>query len=119
VNDFQNLSDAELDIAYAAAFDANNGASVNSYAQEILTRLQTVGSFIEGVFGYTRFPLYNARGAFHQAQIAQSAMKESAVTLATDAAGAAQSAIWRGLQILAPVLVIGGVVFFYVYVKRK
>ena len=102
------LSDSQLDAAYAAYYDAGDLTSANIYAQVILTRLQSFGSFLEGALGVTRFPLFDARqaatpGGFQQAQAAQSSISTSAGNLAS----AAGNAIKSGLSAFGTGTVLG------------
>ena len=71
------LSDSDIDQAYAALYDNKDVVGYSVLAQEILDRLSNPWSFIRGVFGSTRFPLYDARGNFHQVEVAQSAVVDN------------------------------------------
>lgn len=81
--DYSAMSDAQLDAAYKALRDANNSAEYTKAALEIGTRLEGVSSFLSGIAGITRFPLYQSyKGNFNQVDAAQSAIADSAGNVA-------------------------------------
>jgi hypothetical protein len=99
-SDYASYSDSQLDDLYATTYDSYAKAAsadklawsmgLNNVAQEILTRLQSPGSFIQGIFGGVRFPQYNAiqagnpkAGGFQQVAVAQQAVKENAGKVAS------------------------------------
>lgn len=110
--DMTSLSDSQLDAAYAASYDLGDGPSTAAYGVEIVDRLASGLSFLEGAFGVTRFPLYTARKGFNQVDTAQSSIVQSANNVASTVGH------WT-LGIGLPLLLLAGTVFYFVYVKRK
>lgn len=82
------LSDNLLDGAFAASFDNKDFAAADFYGAEIRERLTSVWSFASGIFGAQRFPKYEARTGFAQADAAQKSLQVSAADAANNAAGA-------------------------------
>lgn len=122
---YQTLTDGELDSAFAACWDIGDYASANLIGEEIRSRLVTFGSFIAGIFGQSRFPLYEARTGFSQAGAAQSSTAQSARNLATTAGQVVQgagSALKSGLFAAgggaAVVVIVAGVLYFGVLRKK-
>lgn len=76
------MTDAELDRAYADAIERKDYAAADMYAAQIVDRLASPLSFIGGLFGAERFPLYSAQVNFSQA----SAARESTAKAAGDVA---------------------------------
>lgn len=115
------MGNADLDAAYAASFD-NYAALVKVpgvtrqtlvgvaedtavLEMEILSRLGHFGAFFTGLFGSTKFPLYDARGRFHQVEVAQTAVKDSALNLASST-GSTLKPWLIGAGILALILIV-------------
>lgn len=72
------LSDTNLDNAFAASFDARSIDVAEYYGREIRERLTTVTGFIGGLFGQHRFPKYEARLNYSQSEAAQSSVADAA-----------------------------------------
>lgn len=119
MSQFSDLSDSQLDSAYAAYFDAGDIASASLIEQEIITRQESVFSFLESAVGVTDFPLYATRGHFKAVDAAQTAIVDHTKQVGSAIESGASSLVWGTLKVLAPVLVIGGIVFYYMYVKRR
>lgn len=77
-----DLSDPAIDAAFAASFDVQDHAAALVYGDEIRARLLSVWSFVSGVTGAQRFPLYEARLGFSQSDAAQSSLADSAANVA-------------------------------------
>ena len=104
----KDLSDSELDKYFAASFDAKK-SDVYTLQAEILDRLATVRSFITGVFGSVRFPLYDARGNFKQVDTAQTALKDNAAQVADKIS-------WGVWRLAIPIMIV--VIAVYI-ISRK
>lgn len=61
MSDYSALSNAQLDMAYAASFDVGDHVAMDAYAQEILTRDKSFLNFGASFLGVHIFPLYDAR----------------------------------------------------------
>ena len=124
--DYTNLTDADLDAAYAAVYDtqAQTGDSATLYGLggEIITRLATgvsgVWSYLSGVFGNNRFPLYTARTGFSQSSAARTATSASVQQVSTTAVNAVSGTVSTvsGLVNNLP-LIIGGLVVLVILVE--
>ena len=112
-SDLINVTDSQLDSMYANNFDAGY-ADTNIIGFEIVDRLSNVSSFIQGLIGVNRFPLYNARGRFKQSDTAQTSVKDSAKNVADTIAG-------FSLGVFGPVAAAGIVILiiYFVIMKRK
>jgi len=113
------LDDASLDTAYAAAFDSNDVSTASLLENEIITRLQSVGSFLEGIVGYSRFPLYSARGHFNQTGAAQSSVATAAANVGTAAVNGVGAVVGGITSAFLPVLLIGVAVAWFYFTKVK
>ena len=110
----KGVSDNQLDDMYLQNFSAGNIGTTSVIESEIIDRLSSVGSFVKGFFGSTRFPLYNSRGNFKQSKVAKESVKDNAALVAGAIGG-------FSFKVLAPVIavgVIGLIVYFYVLKKR-
>lgn len=111
--ELQALSDSDLDTAYAAYFDVKDTATYTQLGSEIVNRLTSVFSFVQGVFGGTRFPLWEARQAyFKQTVAAQSSVANSAANVA----GTAKDYM---LGIGVPLVATAVIVLYLIYANRK
>jgi hypothetical protein len=108
-----DLTDPQLDAAFAASFDVQDHIAAQYYGDEVRNRLVSVWSFIQGVAGGNRFPLYEARLGFSQSDAAQSSLVDSASNVAENIADNLKIGL-GGLAIFA--LVAVGV---YAYFGRK
>ena len=110
----RGLSDAQLDDMYIQNYAAGNVGTYSAIEREIIERLSSVGSFVKGFFGSTRFPLYNGAGNFKQTVAAQESVADNAANVAGAIGG-------FSFKVLAPVItlgVIGLVIYFFVLKKR-
>lgn len=88
-SDAQAMTNAELDAAYAAYYDAGRGGSeLAILGTEIAGRLASVQGFVSGLFGHDQFPLYSERlakayGVSTQAASARQAVSDSAANVAS------------------------------------
>ena len=102
----QNLSDKELDKFYADSF----GTSRQYAASEIISRLSSLRSFIGGIFGEERFPLFASISKFSQSNEAQTSIKNQAGKVTAEiskaSAGIAGPFIILGVIVLAIFVVI-------------
>lgn len=115
---FESLSDAELDAAYDAYAKAGPAgqAGAAALADEIGIRLASVTGFIGGLFGGSRFPLYEARTRYTQAGAARSSVADNAANVGTTIT----KGIGAGLgNILGPILPVLVVAAFIVYTVKK
>lgn len=113
MNALSDLTDTQLDAAFAASFDVQDFAAADFYGAEIRTRLVSVSGFLTGVFGYDLFPLYEARTGFSQSEAAQSSLAQSA----GDTASAIGDKLKLGLGGLAVFAIVA--VGVYAYFGRK
>jgi len=107
---YESLSDAALDDAYAREYDSGTltgkqNATTASFV--IGDRRENPFSFSGGLFlGSTKFPKYEARGGFHQAETARDSTVESAINVASDIGAGAS---WLGSTIFKgtwPILIV-------------
>ena len=104
--DAGKLSDAELDAAYAAAFDARIYRDAQLYSVEIVDRLASIRSFVTGLFGSTRFPLFDARGQFQQVAAARDAVNIAAQNITN------KLSLWGGsLTIIAGLALVAFIIW--------
>lgn len=107
-----NLSDADLDQAYAAAWDTKQYPIAEQYGSEIISRLASPWSFVSGILGNERFPKYTQRVRNVGQSFGQvSATRESVADSAANVADAATGALKIGGVALAAVAVIAVVVY--------
>jgi hypothetical protein len=86
MNTVADLSDPQLDAAFASCWDNRDFTAAQFYAAEIVNRLISPLSFLGGLVGYERFPLYDARAKFDQVGEARDSVTNSAEKLAANAA---------------------------------
>ena len=125
--DLTSIADSDLDNAYAAAYAAmqqaigmdkiTSSTAVNDLAQEILSRLGSLSSFITGAGGSIRFPQYDAiqkagGGGFQQVTEAQASVEQAASNLAAGAANAFKFG-------LGGVMVLGAAALVALYLLKK
>lgn len=108
-----DLADNVLDGAYAASWDNRDFSTATHYEVEIITRLMSPWSFVGGLFGAERFPLYAARSNFSQ----ERAAKESAKTATDNVVMKATSFVKIGSFGVVTALAVG--VVFYLFLKEK
>ena len=113
MNSPANLTDPQLDTAFAACWDNRDYVAAQFYATEIVERLISPLSFLGGLMGYERFPLYDARAKFDQVIAARDSVTNSAENLAADAADLMTFGV-KGAIIFVLVAVA-----VYAYVARK
>lgn len=121
ISDVTGLSDSALDAAWAASSAAKDYNAARFYADEIVARLTTVGSFVSGLFGIgaDRFPRYSAASGFTQVQAAQSStldVTKKAAAAVADAAKTGLGALGAGSTVA---LLGAAVVLYLVYAKKK
>lgn len=90
MTDYSAVSDKQLDDMYATNFDAHYTNDYTEIGVEILTRLQSVGSFVKGIFGFSRFPKFDARqtaDGFRQVEAAQGSVIDNAKNVADNIGG--------------------------------
>lgn len=95
------LTDAQLDQAFAACWDVRDYAAADVYGGEIRNRLVSPTSFIGGLFGSHRFPLFEARIEFSQSGAAQGSL--------VDSAGNVVTAVDEAIKSELPYLILGAV----------
>jgi len=111
-NDYPELSNSQLDSAYAASYNSGDAATAQLYAFAIEDRQQSVMSFISNSIGDSPFPLFDAiqaqGGTPTEVSNAQSAITNTVSSEATAVAATAKTAasdvasgIGTGLKIFA------------------
>lgn len=114
--DAATLTDAELDAAFAAAYDLHDQNATVYYSTEIVNRLASLYSFAAGLLGQDRFPLYEARVNFSQSQAAQSSVKDSAGNIAS----AAKTGLFAlGGGAVVGLAVVGVAAWWWYFGRRK
>lgn len=109
-----DLSDADLDNAFAASHGLGDYITADFYGAEIRDRLISVRSFIGGLFSSeSRFPKYERVTQFSQS----SAARESVSTAAQNVADTAKNAITLGGGITIVILLAGVALFAFAYAK--
>lgn len=103
-----NLSNAELDAAYANAFDTKQLAVAEQYGSTIVGRLASPVGFLSGLIGVDSFPKYQQRygGTFDQSAVAQTAVTEQAAK------------VGKGLA-LGAIGYVGGALLLFVWLANK
>jgi len=82
--DFVGLSDAALDAAFSASYKLGDVATAQRYTEEIINRLANPFSFIGGLFGQQRFPLYEEVSTFNQSDGARESVADNALDVSTN-----------------------------------
>lgn len=82
-----DLSDVNLDAAFAASYDAKAWEVADYYGAEIRERLTSAWSFVSGMTGAQRFPKFEARLNFSQSEAAQKSLQQSAGAVLDDLGG--------------------------------
>lgn len=124
-NPYAGLTDSQLDAAYAAYYDAHDQQDAGVLADEIIQRQASVMSFMEGLVGVERFPLYTARTqavtGFSQVGTAQTAVAQSASHVATSIKNGATNLIGKfglGAGVIVGVAVLAGAWYFFMRAKK-
>ena len=127
---YDTLSNSELDSLYAstyASFNGSTGATKVSWAQalqliaiDIVDRTANVGGFIEGIFGISKFPQYDAIQktnpdimSYSQVNNAQTAVATSAANVASNVSNAVK------IGLVGTAVVAVGLIALYIYVNRR
>lgn len=77
MNTVGELTDVNLDAAFAASYDTKSFDVADYYGAEIRERLTSVWSFATGMTGAQRFPKFESRLNFSQSEAARSAAASS------------------------------------------
>lgn len=114
MSNYSDLSNKQLDAAYAAYFDAGDKGSAVPFASEIAARLSTVSGFFHGLIGSSQFPLYDDRlgkayGIASQSDSAKKAVSDSAAKVGS-------TLKWGGGAIIFGVIALA---IFVVFLKFK
>lgn len=99
----QDLTDTELDTAYAACWDVKGYDAAHYYQTEIIVRLASPLSFFGGLLGVERFPKYAARSGFDQTAAARESTADS-VSNVTDVIGGMSTKIIVSVVAVAALL---------------
>lgn len=132
-----DITDENLDAAFAACYDGQAWNEAMYYGQEIRRRLTTFGAFLGGLVGFSRFPKYDDRmsknpGFVSQIAAAQGSTAQAVADLpqnvgnaaaavanaAGNTAGSALKGFFSGLGGGA-VLVLGAVAVGVYFATRK
>lgn len=119
---YASLPDSKLDDSYAIEFDkgtVEGRQNATTAGFVIVDRLQSIGSAIQGAFGGIRFPKYNARGNFQQAQVAQSSLKESAANVGANLSSFADSFGSGLFSAIWPILLLLTIIGLIIYLVKR
>jgi hypothetical protein len=117
----KSYPDIMLDDLYATNFDAGYVSDYTAVGLEILGRLQSVGSFVKGIFGFDRFPQYTARqkaGGFTQIDAARSSVADNASAV-VNKIGDTVSNIGGGVKLAIIGVIVLGLAFIIFKVKNE
>lgn len=109
------MSDVDLDAVYSAAFKAGDSPTYTAAGLEILYRLNTPVSAFESLFGYHKFPLYDAIQASGQTTanfVASDVAQQAVVTQSGNIVNAAANLGKKSLYIAAGIIGVALLVRF-------
>ena len=114
-SDIVNMTDSELDAAFAVAYDTRDGVTEAMTGTEIAGRLAGLKGMIFGLINKPQFPLYSARLAAGYGVATQT---DSAQTAVVDSAKAVASNITFGFGAILTVVGILGIAYILFKVKK-